>query len=699
MIRYLLAPYERLTRFWVWWQGFYAGPLLHVLFTSVFATAGFAYGFAQGHIPVVPPEIAWVLSAGVALAALMEVYLNDGLHRLGIRTFIPRVRFVNSMFNEGKLRFDRSIGHYKRLLQYLTVFGRNRMYYAPLHITIVLGTVLIYDFLYLKSGYHWIYIQTAAVALPIHLQFLFVTGDLHMGKYRSLVKRQLFLLGYEPPNQYAISLKFKFLSVMFVIALSDYILISLLRSEVAKSSGGYAYIIGFSLFSLALLMLLTVLHFSTIFMSIKELQLAAMSLQDGHDPDFYSRTSDQELANLSAGFFHAAQKVLNYRRDLEHQIREATAHLSAANEELKAKDHEIQTELDFAAEIQKDMIPQAHPPWNAVQFGIIFKPMQKVSGDFLNVFKKGDSVFVLLADVSGHGVPAALITMAANDAFGLAIRNSDSPAAIFRDVNAQLSEQIKTQDYLTAFLVRIDERLRITYANASHQKALHYKRKANTIEAYDTNGLFIGAMADATETYEEKQSRLHFGDLLILYTDGITEQVNAAGEEFGHARLQEIIFRYHDLPVQELADKIYHEMKTFAGNVRIRDDVSLLALSVHPQYRQFIEMFNETVKSMKRKMLDESSRMLEELWRLYPEFPALPLLSARIYYQLKEYAIAEKHVKVHLEKNPGDLRATQLLAAIALKTGNRTRAANLVNRLSKANADDKITRHLHRKLQ
>lgn len=698
-MRFFVSLYGKLTRFILLWLGFYAAPLVHIMFTSVIATAGFAYGFARGHIPSMHPEIVWALVAGLGIAMLTEIYLNDGLHRLGIRTFVPRVRFVNGMFDNGKLRFDKSIGHYKRLLQYLTVFGRQRMYYAPLHVAIVLGTVLLYDFFYMKTGHHWIYVQTAAVALPIHLQFLFVTGDLHMGKYRSLVKRQLFFLGYEPPNQYAISLKFKFMSIMFVIGLSDYILISMLRSEVAQSAAGYAYVIGFSLFSLALLMILTILYFSTIFMSIKELQLAATSLQEGHDPDFYSQTSDQELATLSTGFFHAAQKVLNYRRDLEHQIREATAHLSAANEELKAKDHEIQTELDFAAEIQKDMIPHTHPPWQAIQFGIIFKPMQKVSGDFLNIYKKDKAVFALLADVSGHGVPAALITMAANDAFGLAIRNSDSPAAIFRDVNTQLSEQIKTQDYLTAFLVRIDERLRMTYANASHQKALHFRRKFNSIESYDTNGLFIGAMADATDTYEEKQSRLQYGDLLVLFTDGITEQVNVAGEEFGQTRLQELILRYHELPVQKLADKILEELMAFAAGTRIRDDVSLLALAVHPQYRQFIETFNETVKAMKRKMLEQSSNLLEELWRMYPEFPALPFLSARIYYQLKEYPLAEKHIKAHLEKYPGDVRATQLLAAIALKSGNRSRATNLVNRLNKANADDKITRHLLKKLQ
>lgn len=698
MIRFFSAAYERLTRLVLGWLGFYAAPLLHILFTSVFATAGFAYGFARGHIPVMHPGIVWALVLGVSIAMVIEIYLNDGMHRLRLRTFVSRVRFVNGMFDNGKLRFDKPIAHYKRLLNYLTVYGRHRMYFAPLHVAIVLGTVLVYDYVYLKTGNHWIYLQTAAVALPIHLQFLYVTGDLHMGKYRSLVKRQLFFLGYEPPNQYAISLKFKFISIMFVIGLSDYILISMLRSEVAQSSAGYAYVIGFSLFSLALLMLLTILYFSTIFMSIKELQLAAESLKDGHDPDFYSRTSDQELATLSTGFFHAAQKVLNYRRDLEQQIREATAHLSQANEELKQKDHEIQTELDFAAEIQKDMIPMKHSPWHAIQFGILYKPMHKVSGDFLNIYKRGSEIFVLLADVSGHGVPAALITMAANEAFSLAIRNSDSPAAVFREVNRQLSDQIKTQDYLTAFLVRIDERMRITYANASHQRALHYRRKRNAIESYDTNGLFIGAMADATDTYEEKQSRLEFGDLLVLFTDGITEQVNPAGEEFGHARLNEVILQHRDLQAQEIADKVHEALMRFADGSRVRDDISLIILGVHPQYRQFIAKFNETVTAMKRKMLSDSSRLLEDLWKMYPEFPALPLLSARIYYQLHEYELAEKHVKLQLEKVPGDLRATQLLAAIALKTGNKSRAQNLVNRLKKSNGDDKITRHLNKKL-
>ena len=694
-----LQYYRALTRFAVWLVGFYAAPLLHIVFTSVFAAAGFAYGFTRGHLASVDDRILGALLVGLAIAVVMELYLNDGLHRIKIRSFIPRVRFVNSMFEDGKLSITRSVAEYEKLLWYLTDYGKNRAFWGPVHVAIVLGTVLVEEYTSAKTGHADIYIQAALVTLPIHVLFVYVTGDLHMGRYRSLVKRQLFFMGHEPPAAYSISLKWKFASILSVIAISDYILISLLRSQVAQTESGYTYIIGFSLFSLALLMVLTILFFSNIFASIKELQLAAIGLQEGRDPDFYSRASDRELATLSSGFFHAAQKVLNYRRDLEQQIREATAHLSQANAELQQKDHEIQTELDFAAEIQKEMIPQQHPPWNAVQFGILYRPMQKVSGDFLNIYEKDKSIFVLLADVSGHGVPAALITMAANDAFAAAIRNSDSPAAVFREVNAQLSEQIKTQDYLTAFLVCIDEKLRLTYANASHQKALHYHRKTHTIEAYDTAGLFIGAMADARDSYEEKTSRLEFGDLLVLFTDGITEQTNANGEEFGNNRLQNLVLQNSDQSPQNIADVIWEELLRFAGGQRIRDDVSMVVLRVHPHYRQFIEKFNETVQAMKRRMLHDSSRLLEELWKLYPEFPALPFLSARIYYQLGEYGLAEKHVRVHLDQQPDDVRATQLLAAIALKMGNRSRAANLLNRLAKASTEDRITRYLRKKLE
>lgn len=694
-----LQFYRRLTKLTAWLVGFYAAPLLHVIFTSVFGAAGFAYGFARGHLSQIHDEILQALLAGLAFIVAIEVYLHDGLHRLGIRTFVRRVRFVNSMFEDGRLKINRTVAEYEKLLWYLTEYGQYRALFGPFHVAVVLGTVLVAEYTRVHTGHTDIYIQTALVTLPIHVLFVYVTGDLHMGRYRSLVKRQLFFMGHEPPNAFSISLKWKFASIMSVIAISDYILVSLLRSDVAKTGSGYHYIIGFSIFSLALLLALTVLFFSNIFASIKELQIAAVGLQEGHDPDFYSRASDRELATLSSGFFHAAQRVLNYRRDLEQQIREATAHLSQANAELQQKDHEIQTELDFASEIQREMIPQQHAPWNAVQFGILYRPMHKVSGDFLNVYKKDGSIFVLLADVSGHGVPAALITMAANDAFAAAIRHSDSPAAVFREVNAQLSDQIKTQDYLTAFLVRIDAKLRITYANASHPNALHYHSKTHTLESYDTAGLFIGAMSDATESYEEKTARLEFGDLLVLYSDGITEQTNPGGEEFGPHRLQHLLLTHHTQSPQSIADAVSEELIRFAASQQLRDDVSMIVLRVHPHYLQFIEKFNETVRAMKRRTLHEASGLLEELWKLYPEFPALPFLSARIHYRLRDFELAEKHIKMHLERYPEDVRATQLLAAIALKTGNRSRAANLVGRLAKAHADDRVTRHLQNKLQ
>ena len=699
MIRFFSASYLKFVVLFMRVQGFYAAPTLHLLFTSVFAVSGFAYGYIRGQVPDLHPEVLWALILGLFVVVIFEVYIVDGLYRLKIRTFVPRIRFVNSMFESGRLRFDRSVQDYERLLYYLTDYGKNRMYYGPLHIGIVVAVVIIYDRIFLKTGNDWLYLKTALIALPIHIQFLYVTGDLHMGKYRSLVKRQLFFLGHEPPNQFAISLKSKFISILFVIALSDYILVSLLQSKLAQTQAGYTYMIGFAVFSLALLMLLTALYFSTIFASIKELQLAANSLQEGHDPDFYSRTSDKELANLATGFFNAAQKVLNYRRDLEHQIRIATEHLQKANSALQQKDDEMQTELDFAAEIQKDIFPLKHAPWHAIQFGFIFQPMNKVSGDFMNIYEKDKAIYVLSADVSGHGVPAALITMAANDAFKLAIRNHDSIPEIFREVNEQLCEQIKTQDYLTAFLIRIDEKMTMHYSNASHQKALHYHAKTNSLESYDTGGLFLGAMPDASASYEEKISELHSGDRIILFTDGVTEQTNPDGEEFGHDRLRRLILETLELPIQSSLDRIYAELKKFAETERMKDDVSIMGLSVLEQYREFIENFNRALVLLKSQLVGEASKLLEQLWQTFPDFPGLPILAARIYFQLKDFSKAEFYAKQHLEKRSDDPKGLELLAAVALQLGNQNKARILIGRLEKIQGQNKAVERLRKRLK
>ncbi|MFM9968747.1 MAG: hypothetical protein ACKVQK_10155, partial [Burkholderiales bacterium] len=88
MIRPLVNGYKQLSRFSTWLVGFYAAPLIHIVFTSVFAAAGFAYGYARGQISDIQDSLLYSLIAGVLLAIIVEVFLNDGLQRLGIRTFI-----------------------------------------------------------------------------------------------------------------------------------------------------------------------------------------------------------------------------------------------------------------------------------------------------------------------------------------------------------------------------------------------------------------------------------------------------------------------------------------------------------------------------------------------------------------------------------------------------------------------------------
>lgn len=105
---------------------------------------------------------------------------------------------------------------------------------------------------------------------------------------------------------------------------------------------------------------------------------------------------------------------------------------------------------------------------------------------------------------------------------------------------------MKTQDYMTCFMAVIDDDYNITYSNASHQKAIIYRKETGTVELLDTNGLFIGALEEARDTYEEKTTKLEYGDRLILYTDGIPEAQNRNREEYSNENFEKSILKYRD---------------------------------------------------------------------------------------------------------------------------------------------------------
>jgi sigma-B regulation protein RsbU (phosphoserine phosphatase) len=242
------------------------------------------------------------------------------------------------------------------------------------------------------------------------------------------------------------------------------------------------------------------------------------------------------------------------------------------------------TELQIAADIQKSFLPSEIGPLIGFDIAATSLPAKEVGGDFFDVIPfavvpaKDHRAGIMIADVSGKGIPAALFM-----ALSLVIMRVNSlwhphPADVLRDANAIISRDTKeTGMFVTLFYAVVDCELRqVTYANAGHNPPMVYRAGTGAIEELGTTGVALGIMDAAT--YTEQVCVLSPGDLLLLYTDGITEAENEAEEMFGEERLREGLIRYHDLPARGIMDSVLEDVRAFAAGYPQSDDITLMVL-------------------------------------------------------------------------------------------------------------------------
>jgi phosphoserine phosphatase RsbU/P len=183
----------------------------------------------------------------------------------------------------------------------------------------------------------------------------------------------------------------------------------------------------------------------------------------------------------------------------------------------------------------------------------------------------------LMADVSGHGVPAALIASMLKVAMQSVVGCSHQPAEVLRVLNRTLSSQLRGQ-FITAAYLWLDMEARVAmYSSAGHQPLLRYRRGA--IEPIESNGLLFGVMQDVD--YPVYAMTLESGDRFLLYTDGLVEPENAAGESFGDARLPRILLDSVTKSPAELLTQLLAEVRRWPPpSIALQDDVTLMAIDV-----------------------------------------------------------------------------------------------------------------------
>lgn len=383
---------------------------------------------------------------------------------------------------------------------------------------------------------------------------------------------------------------------------------------------------------------------------LTDLSRVAREIASGRRTAFNVLSLGKEFSSIEYAMMEMAWEIDEHRKNLELKVQERTEELEKAMNSLKLRDEQIQKQLDMASLIQRSILPTRIDDWNELRFSVRYNAMEKIGGDFYDVFQlKDNKIGIMMSDASGHGIPAALITAMAKISFGNAGSLFDSPRRIFQEVNRTIIDQMKTQDYLTCFMVAIDDDYNVTYSNASHQKAIILRAATGQIEYLDTNGLFIGALEEARDTYEEKTTKLEYGDKLILYTDGIPEAQNHARQEYSHERFGESIKRNAGLNGDEFTDAILDDVSEFIGEIGAIDDISLLVIEL--VWDEAVEVVKESKKMINNHKYLEAIEVLENGLEKYPGNMKILYNLGKNYFRVNNFNKSIQIIQEYLKKD------------------------------------------------
>lgn len=283
---------------------------------------------------------------------------------------------------------------------------------------------------------------------------------------------------------------------------------------------------------------------------------------------------NSKIKGLNIGADDFLIKPLN-EKELAARVK-SLLRLKSAHSELYQKNQLIQKELESAKMIQQFVIPKNFADIEYPKISGKYIPIEDIGGDFYDCYKIFDrDVGIVIADVTGHGIPAALIMSMTKMIFSIFSPFIDSTSNLLKRVNKEMRGLLLDYQYITAFYIIYDaEKNSITYSNAGHSRPLFYRRRNDRILALDADGFFIGIHDDTQ--YEEKSLRVEKGDRILLYTDGMTEIKNHNKEEFGESRLAESIRKNRDITGEEFCESLLNEIKKFAPLSERNDDIAFL---------------------------------------------------------------------------------------------------------------------------
>lgn len=239
----------------------------------------------------------------------------------------------------------------------------------------------------------------------------------------------------------------------------------------------------------------------------------------------------------------------------------------------------IEKELEVAAAIQRRILPDASPVLETVETIGVNLSCRQVGGDYYDYIRFDEpKLGLVIADVSGKGTPAALLVSTLQASFRALVESYDLAETVTR-LNKVIYKASPSYNYITFFYGVLDLETRLLRSiNAGHNDPLLYRPRTGEWLRFAGGGFCLG-MFD-WGAYEVQETQLEPGDVLFLYTDGVTESTNAQGEEFGEHRVRELLAQCAHLPLQELSDRLSSAIQAFVGDAPQHDDLTYVLARV-----------------------------------------------------------------------------------------------------------------------
>jgi len=262
--------------------------------------------------------------------------------------------------------------------------------------------------------------------------------------------------------------------------------------------------------------------------------------------------------------------------DMTHKLKESEASL--------AEKEQLDREIQVAREIQRTLLPSKFPEIEGYEIAAFYEAAKEVGGDYYDFIEVDKDVYgVAVADVSGKGIPGSLVMTMIRTALRTEARGVLDAAEVLKKVNDFVIQDMKKGMFVTIFYAILDtRRRRLNYASAGHNPMILYRGRTRKTYYLNPRGFPIGLdLPDPSmfaKALESDTIRLMEDDLLLLYTDGITEAMNQSREQFGEERLLQVVREYGHLPAETFIEKLRDELHSFTEGNAQNDDITLVAI-------------------------------------------------------------------------------------------------------------------------